>query len=545
MTMTAAGLVGQSLMFRFEGPELMDNAREVFREIRPAGVILFADNITSREQIHALTDELQTEARRLGMPPLLIAADQEGGIVSRFSADFVTVPSAMALAASGAPGDILTASAITAMQLREVGINVNFAPTVDVNNNPANPVIRTRAWGDTPDQVNDNLEWVYRGHESARVVTTVKHFPGHGDTNVDSHIGLPTIPYDRDRIDAVELAPFRAAVALGVPAVMSAHILFPELDPEYPATLSHSILTGLLRGSMGFSGLVFTDSMSMRAITERYGLAESTILAKLAGVDVLEANDSIANQGVRHGALLDALESGRIPRDTFEATADRLDAVRTRYEITGQNAPLRPRPESWSSAVFDIALRTVAHIGLKPFAPLDDDEGNVFIDFQRFRTTEAEDPVGRAQVLRDAIAMNIPASTVVTLSNDPTEDEIDEAITQAASATALIVMTRDASDLALQAEIANRVIAAAPDAVRVIHCAMRGPYDAGALTPVDDYLFTFGDPRVSIDAMVAVLVGLQHPDARMPVDVPGIRDLEASAVARGRASGRIRTKPRP
>lgn len=539
MTMTVSELVGQSLMFRFEGPELTARAREAFEETRPAGVLLFADNITSREQIHALTAELQNEAKRLGMPPLLIAADQEGGIVSRLSADFVTVPSAMALAASGRPDDILTAATITAIQLREVGINVNFAPTIDVNNNPANPVIRTRAWGDTPGQVAENLEWVYRGHESARVVTTVKHFPGHGDTGVDSHLGLPTIPYDLDRIDAVELAPFRAAVELGVPAVMSAHILFPELDPEYPATLSRDILTGLLRGRMGFTGLIFTDSMSMRAISDRYGLAESTILAKLAGVDVLEANESLADQGVRRDALIDALESGRIPREVFEATLVRLDAVRARYAITGEQPPLRAWPDNRWDSVFDIALRTVAHVGRKPFLPLADDAGTVFIDFQRIRTTEAEDPVGRAQVLRDAVRANLPASTVVTLSNDPTEAEVEESISRAAGAATLVILTRDASDLPLQAEIANRAIAAAPEGARVIHCAMRGPYDAGSIAPVDDYLFPFGDPRISIEALVAILVGVQHPDAGMPVEVPGLGELEARAIARSPSRGRI------
>lgn len=308
--MTPSEITGQSIMFRFEGPEFTDEARQVFRRVRPGGVIFFADNITSREQVHALTEELQAEARELEMPPLLIAADQEGGIVSRFSADFVTPPSPMALAASSDPGDILTAATITATQLREVGINVNFAPSVDINIDPANPVIRTRSLGDTPEQVIANGEWVRLGHEAARVVTTVKHFPGHGDTSVDSHLGLPSIPYDRDRIDAVELAPFRAAIRAGVPAVMSAHILFPTLDPDYPATLSRRILTDLLRDELGFDGLIFTDSMSMSAISELYGVAESAVLAKLAGVDVLEANESLDDQLARHQALVDGLGSG-------------------------------------------------------------------------------------------------------------------------------------------------------------------------------------------------------------------------------------------
>ncbi len=540
MPMSTAELAGQSVMFRFEGPAFTDDAREAFRTIRPGGVLFFADNITSREQVHALTAELQAEARALGMPPLLIAADQEGGIVSRFSADFVTPPSPMALAASGNPGDVLLAAALTGVQLREVGINVNFAPSVDVNNNPANPVIRTRSFGDRPERVIDALEWVWRGHEAARVITTVKHFPGHGDTNVDSHLGLPTIPYERERIDAIELAPFRAAVAMGIPAVMSAHILFPALDVEYPATLSRPILTGLLREEMGFDGLIFTDSMSMRAISERYGVPESTVLAKAAGVDVLEANESIANQLARHEALVEALESGRIPREAFEGTVRRLSTVRERYGITGEPAPLPARAARRGEIAFDIALRSVAHVGIKPFQPLDTTEGTVFVDFQRFRTTEAEDPVGRAQVLRDAVAMNVPGASVVTLSNDPTDDEVTEATARASEAKTLVVMTRDASDLPEQVAIANRVIAAAPATARVIHCCMRGPYDAGTLARADDLIFTFGDPRVSIDAMVAYLTGRQQEHAHLPVDVPGLDALQRDIVLRQKERERSR-----
>jgi beta-N-acetylhexosaminidase len=514
-------MVGQGMMLRFEGPVFTDAAREAFREIRPGGVLFFADNIASREQVHALTTELQAEARRLGMPPLLIAADQEGGIVSRFSADFVTMPSAMALAAEGDPADIETAARLTAEQLREVGINTNFAPTIDVNNNPANPVIRTRAWGDTPERVIAGMEAVFRGQEAGNVVTTVKHFPGHGDTHVDSHLGLPTIDAGRERIDRIELAPFRAAIAAGVPAIMSAHIVFPALDPEFPATLSHAILTGLLRGELGFGGLIFTDSMSMRAITARYGTAEAAISARLAGADMLEANESLDDQRVRHEALVDALDSGRISDQEFLPTIDRLNAVRLRYGIDGEPRPLPAQPASLRETARTIVARTVAHAGPAPFQPVDPD-GAVVIDFQRFRTTEAEDPIGRARILRDAVAARLPGAAVVTLSDEPTDVEIDRAVESASSARTLVILTRDASDLPRQAAIANRAIAAAPEGVRVVHCPMRGPYDAGTLDRVDDWLFIFGDPALSIEALVAALAGETPPTAGMPVQVPGL-----------------------
>jgi beta-N-acetylhexosaminidase len=520
-TMNAVELVGQSMMLRFEGPVFSETAREAFREIRPGGVLFFADNITSREQVHALTGALQAEARLLGMPPLLIAADQEGGIVSRFPADFVTMPGAMALAATSDPDSIEIAARLTAEQLREVGINTNFAPAIDVNNNPANPVIRTRAWGDTPERVIAGMEAVFRGHEAGNVVTTVKHFPGHGDTHVDSHLGLPTIDADRERIDRIELAPFRAAIAAGVPAIMSAHIIFPALDPEFPATLSYAILTDLLRGELAFDGVVFTDSMSMQAITARYGIAEAAIIAKLAGVDVLEANDSLDDQRIRHEALVDALESGRLSDLQFLPTIDRLDAVRQRYGIDGEPRPLPEQPASLRKTARAIATRTVAHAGGDPFRPVEP-AGAVVVDFQRFRTTEAEDPVGRAQVLRDAVAATLPGAEVVTLSDEPTDAETERAVTAAAEARTLVILTRDASDLPRQVALANEIIAAVPETTRVIHCPMRGPYDAGALDRADDLLFVFGDPALSIEALVAALAGESPATARMPVRVPSL-----------------------
>ena len=537
--MNAAELIGQNLMFRFDGPEFTDDAREAFREIRPGGVLFFSQNITSREQVHALTTELQSEARRLGMPPLLIAADQEGGIVSRFSNDFVTPPSPMALGAAGNPGDTLMASTLTALQLREVGINVNFAPSADVNNNPANPVIRTRSFGDSADRVAEQLAWMYRGHEAARVATTVKHFPGHGDTSIDSHFGLPSIPGDRQRFERIELAPFRSAVKLGVPAVMSAHIIFPALDPDLPATLSPAILTGLLRAEMGFTGVIFTDAMDMRAISEQFGLAESSVLAKLAGVDMLEANEPIGDQLVRFEALRDAVESGRIPLEAVRASSDRIDALRQRYAITGEPTSLPELDNNRSMIAFNVALRTIAHVGPKPFRTVSDGPGVVFVDFQRFRTNEAADPVNRTGALRAAVTMNLSNATIATLGDEPAETEIADAAASARNATTLIVMTRDASDNRQQFEIANRLIAAAPADARVIHCCMRGPYDATLLSRADDHVFTFGDPKVSIDAMVAFLIGLPQEPAHMPVEVPGLRrweDMALRSAARGRNS---------
>jgi len=515
-TPTTAGLVGQSMMLRCEGPDFTDEARAAFREIRPCGVIFFADNITSRMQVHGLTSELQAEARSLGMPPLLIAADQEAGIVSRLPADMVTPPGAMALTANGNDPDTERAARITGTQLREVGINVNFAPVVDVNNNPSNPVIRTRSFGDTVDKVVAGALATMRGLESTRVVSCVKHFPGHGDTNVDSHLGLPVIGHPLSRLHEIELAPFKASIAAGVPAVMTTHIVFPELD-EHPATLSRAILTGLLREELGFGGVIFTDSLSMDAIDTRYGLEETAVRCKAAGVDVLESNEALEKQLVRHRALVAAVDHGTLPTEFFTSTADRLDALRQAYGLATPTPSLPPTDPALRAEAERIAAGTIAVLGGGTFTPIPATEPALIVDFQRLRSSEAEDPFNRGGIVRGEARALLPSTRVATLSHQPRHEEAIFAINAARQATNVVLMTRDATDFPYQVEVAGKVIAAAPDGTRIVHVALRGPYDAGILGPVSDTLLTFGDPAVTLKALVGVLAGSIVPTATVPV----------------------------
>ena len=517
--MTTAELVGQSMMLRFEGPVFTAEARAAFREIQPCGVIFFADNITSREQLHSLTTELQAEARSLGMPPLLIAADQEAGLVSRLPADMVTPPGAMALTARGNRADTEEAARITGAQLRECGINVNFAPVVDVNNNPDNPVIRTRSFGDTVEKVIEGSLATLRGLTNTRVISCVKHFPGHGDTNVDSHLGLPVIEHPLERLHEIELAPFRAAIEAGVPAVMTTHIVFPVLD-EHPATLSRTILTGLLREELGFTGVIFTDSLSMDAINDRYGLEDTAIRCKAAGVDVLESNESLVRQLVRFRALVAAVDDGSLPHVLFTSTVGRLDSLRTTYGLAEATPPLPPADPTLRSEAERIAAGTIAVMGDRPFVPLGHDEPALLVDFQRLRSSEAEDPFNRGGIIREETALQLPETRVATLGHEPGDEEATFAIDAARSARTIVIMTRDATDFPYQVKIARRVIDAAGPDTRIVHVALRGPYDRGVLGPVSDTILTFGDPAVTLRMLVGVLAGAIEPTASVPVSLP-------------------------
>jgi len=246
--------------------------------------------------------------------PLLIAADIEEGVGQRF-AGAVWMPPPLAIGAI-AERDLSAAityaermGAATAQEALAIGINWVLAPVLDVNNNPANPVINLRAWGETAETVTQLTQAFLRGANSYPVLTAAKHFPGHGDTATDSHLELPVILHDRARLDAVELVPFRAAIAAGVDAVMTAHLKLPIWDAEAPATFSHAIVTGLLRQEIGFEGLIVTDALVMGAITRQYSANEAAVLAIEAGADVLmmpsDPEGAIA-------ALCAAVESGRI-----------------------------------------------------------------------------------------------------------------------------------------------------------------------------------------------------------------------------------------
>ena len=516
---TTTELVGQSMMLRFEGPVFSDEARAAFREIRPCGVIFFADNITSREQLHTLTGELQDQARSLGMPPLLIAADQEAGIVSRLPADMVTPPGAMALTARGNRADTEEAARITGVQLRECGINVNFAPVVDVNNNHGNPVIRTRSFGDTVEKVVEGSLATIRGLTNTRVISCVKHFPGHGDTSVDSHLSLPVIEHPLERLHEIELAPFRAAIDAGVPAVMTTHIVFPVLD-EHPATLSHAILTGLLRGELDFKGVIFTDSLSMDAINDRYGLEDTAIRCKASGVDVLESNESLNKQLVRFRALVAAVDDGSLAGDLFATTVERLHSLRAAYGIEEPTPPLPPADPTLRAEAERIAASTIAVVSGGPFAPIGADESALLVDFQRLRSSEAEDPFNRGGIIREESALQLPGTRVATLSHEPGEEEAAFAIDAARLAQTIVIMTRDATDVSYQVESSRRVIEAAGADARIVHVVLRGPYDIGILGPVSDTILTFGDPAVTLKMLVGMLAGQFEPTATVPVSLP-------------------------
>jgi beta-N-acetylhexosaminidase len=284
--------------------------------------MLFRPNVEGPEQVAALVAAL----RRAAPPalPLHVAVDQEGGAVQRLRAPLTEWPDMLSVGDARDPAATRAVGAALGGELAALGIAWDFAPVLDVHTNPANPVIGRRAFGRTPDEVTLHGLAFWRGLRSAGVLGCGKHFPGHGDTVADSHLTLPCVGHDAERLRSVELAPFRAAAAAGMEALMTAHVRFPALEPELPATLSRRLLTGLLREEWRYDGLVASDDLGMRAVAERWPIEELVVEGLLAGVDVFLIREDAARQAAALEALVRAAERRAEVRARVEQSAGRV-----------------------------------------------------------------------------------------------------------------------------------------------------------------------------------------------------------------------------
>jgi len=315
-------------MIGFEETEVTPDLRAWMQDYRPGGVILFSRNLVSPEQIAKLTNDLQAIA---GDIPLLMAIDQEGGRVSRLPSDFTIFPPAATVAQSGSTELAYQAAAVTAKELRSVGINMNMAPVLDIHTNPANPIIGNRAFGTAPEQVCKMGAATIAGLHDHRVLACGKHFPGHGDTSTDSHLELPTVHASRKRLEEIELQPFRYAIDHGLQAMMTAHVHYPALDPTYPATLSSTILSGLLRQQLGFSGVILSDDLEMRAILDHATVGNAAIRSLQAGADMLLICKSRVLATETFQALRHAVTSQQLDAAQVEASLARIRAVKQQF----------------------------------------------------------------------------------------------------------------------------------------------------------------------------------------------------------------------
>ena len=345
---------GQRLILGFEGRAVTDDLRHLVAEVRPAGFILFQRNVESPEQVRELNRELASLVDPAA--PAWLTVDQEGGREQRVRAPAPEWPPMRAVGA--APGHTVEVSRALARELRAMGFNLNYAPVADVDSNPDNPVIGDRAFDRDPMRVAQHVVDFIGAHQAEGVVACAKHFPGHGDTAVDSHLDLPVVERDEAELRALELPPFRAAVQARVGTVMVSHVVFPAWDPDHPATLSKRIVPRLLRDELGYDGVVLSDDMEMKAVAGRWSVEEQVHRGTDATLDVF----LVCHQPALQLAFFEALVRGQETHPAFERhsvdAARRVHALRERFLLE------RPAPvtlaEVGAEAHRDLALRVQA-----------------------------------------------------------------------------------------------------------------------------------------------------------------------------------------
>jgi beta-N-acetylhexosaminidase len=504
--MTLEQKAGQVLMLGFDGITLTDELRSVIADLRPGGLVLFERNATTTPQdLAKLTSDAQAAARVGGDPTLLISIDQEGGAVTRLRASrgFAEFPSAMAIAATGDAADAGRVGAAIADELLAVGINMDLAPDLDVNSNPANPVIGTRSFGSDPDRVAELGAAFIEGMQARGVMAVGKHFPGHGDTAVDSHVGLPVVAHERPRLEAVEFVPFRRAMACGVAGIMSAHIAFPAIEPApgLPATLSARALTGLLREEMGFDGLIFTDSLIMGAlVNEGRSIPQASAAALMAGADVLLFNNGSALHRMAHAEVVAQVRAGRIPEARLDAAVRRILVAKQRY---GLLAGARPAAPEQAGAPERKAL--AREIAAKSITVVRDGAGLL----------PARDPAGLLVVETPqaaGLARALGAASV-SIGAQPRAGDA-RLVMEAARGRTILVATSDILKNPQQAELVRNLRAAG---LPVIVVAVRLPYDLLHLGDIPTFVATYQASEDAFAALADVVLGRRPATGTLPV----------------------------
>lgn len=469
MEMTVRQMLGQKLIFGFHGTQLSEEFKELIREYKIGNVILFLRNVASAEQLRRLCAEIQEFILEVTGYPAFIVIDQEGGIVSRLPADAVTVPGAMAVSATDKAENGRVAAEITIRQLRGLGVNFNMAPVLDVNTNPANPVIGVRSIGDDPQRVADFGVAAVRAYAGSGIYCCGKHFPGHGDTSVDSHLGLPRVEKTIEELEQAELIPFRRCIEAGIPAIMSSHILFPNIEKEnVPGTMSRTIITDLLKKRLGFRGLVFSDCMEMAAIQKFYGTAKGTVAAFKAGVDLAGLSSTLTLMRETAEAVNDAAQRGEFDMEELRQSVENILSFK-RNILTVPEPELCNQPQDRETVQRMIRSAITCYSGTPPVL----DENTFFCGCGDYRASLAGNPELQVIPFPEHMAAAFGANAAVT-AKDPGEEEI-RAVAQAASGYHRIVLGTCNAHLARgQLKLAQALAQTGKELTIV---TLRSPYD--------------------------------------------------------------------
>lgn len=513
--------IGQIMVVAIRGREVLPHAIEMIHNRGVGGVILFTTNLGQPAHARALAAALQEQALAGSGIPLFTMLDQEGGVVVR-AAEGVTVwPSQMLFGATRNPELVARAATMTAAELRAIGMNMNLAPVLDVNNNPDNPVIGTRSYGADPQLVAELGVRAITAYQQAGVIAAGKHFPGHGDTTIDSHLALPVIHKSSADLERLELIPFRAAIAAGVDALMTAHIALPEITVDQPATLSTMALTALLRKQLGYNGLIITDDLEMAAVVDRYGTAEAGLRAFKAGADLLLFRFREEEQKHGYALLLEAIRRDPALQEQLAGSVRRILRVKLQR---GLFEPAQPALALVGSAEHrTAAIETAAagitlvrnDAGLVPLV-LEQSERIVVFAPAAAELEQVEVPIVNPIALSDAIAQHHNAVVSISCPLDPDTAARGQLVKNAGGAGIVVIGTYNLQRYPGQQAFVEELRATGTPVVMV---SLRLPYDLLYAPQIETYLAAYDTRPPTMIALADILFGARTPAGRLPVPI--------------------------
>jgi beta-N-acetylhexosaminidase len=514
--------IGQMFMCGFHGTVPTEEIRAMIREFRIGGIIYFRRNVRDVEQVAALSRALQRYNAEQSGIPLLIATDQEGGMVARIDREVTLAPGAMALGAAGSASSVSAIAEISGRELRAMGVNMNFAPSLDVNNNPRNPVIGVRSYGEDPAAAGELGAAAIRGYQRAGVAATAKHFPGHGDTEVDSHLGLPLVPHGITRLEAVELLPFIRAIEEGVDAIMTAHVIFPAFESgRLPATLSYPVLTGLLRNRLGYGGVIVTDCLEMNAVSKEAGIPQGAVLAVEAGADLVLVSHTFEEQKAAVRAVTEAVRSGRIPESRIDESAARILALKGKRQMDRfENGAGEPfcLSRDWE-VVRDASERSITLVKDEDQLPLDPREETLVVWAEPRERTEMVEVIPQEMTLGAALSQYLTKVEEIKIGLHPSAEEIGRVLDAGRSYKQIVIATHNAFSRLDEGQVRIvKELAARPD-VKLVVASTRNPYDLNEFQEVKTYLCVYENRPVAMESLAKVLTGGKRAKGRLPVSI--------------------------
>jgi len=504
--------VGQMIGLAFSGTEYSEELKYQIEEIQAGLIIYFKDNCNTPKQIFELNKKINEKA----LIPPFIAIDQEGGMVARVTEGITQSPGAMVIGATKKYDYAYKLAYNMGVELRDLGFNFNFAPVGDVNNNAKNPVINVRSYSENPDEVAKYVLEAVKGYTDAGLMTSIKHFPGHGDTAVDSHIGLPKVDFDFERLNKIELVPFKQAVEHDLPGIMASHVLYTKYDDVYPTTLSHKIITNLLREKLGFKGLVVTDSLTMSAVFDNFTIEEIVLNGFNSGCDILLlcGARNVAMQKEFADTALRLANEGKIPLDMINASVERILKYKEMFnagDMADSFTDVEPHLEEPSRMAFAKKVMNEGITLIKDenhLLPLNEKE-KILVVFPKIKVvTLAENEDNSLKSLGDFMPFKVDKyySTI-----DPDDTQKSELIELSKKYDKIVYCSYNACFNPTQADLINSL-----DQEKLIVIGVRTPYDLNVLN-AKTYLISYEASVLSFESLALVLTGKIKACGQCPV----------------------------